>query len=74
MQAVVEYVFGNEPRDLVALEGLLRSFAQIRPDVVHAQTPKGGLLGVLAGRLAGVARSRGAIGAYSGGAQKGGPR
>lgn len=42
--------------DLVALEGLLRLFARIRPDVVHAQTPKGGLLGVLAGRLAGVRR------------------
>ncbi len=41
-------------RDLVALFRIWRWFRQIRPTIVHAHTPKGGLLGMLAGWLAGV--------------------
>lgn len=37
-----------DARALARLVGLLR---ELKPDVVHAQTPKGGLLGVLAGRV-----------------------
>jgi glycosyltransferase involved in cell wall biosynthesis len=40
--------------DLRALWKLWREVRRLRPDVVHAHTPKGGLLGTLAGRLAGV--------------------
>ena len=39
------------PRDLVALARLVTTFARMRPDIVHASTPKGGLLGMLAARL-----------------------
>lgn len=42
--------------DLVALARLISLLRRLRPDVVHAQTPKGGLLGVLAGRAAGAPR------------------
>lgn len=38
--------------DLAALHKLYKLFRQIRPDIVHASTPKGGLLGVLAARWA----------------------
>ncbi|APW44165.1 glycosyltransferase family 4 protein [Rhodoferax saidenbachensis] len=41
-------------QDLRALFQLLRCFREIRPSVVHSMTPKGGLLGMLAARLAGV--------------------
>jgi glycosyltransferase involved in cell wall biosynthesis len=41
-------------RDLVALFRLWRLFRVLRPHIVHAHTPKGGLLGMLAARLAGV--------------------
>ena len=41
-------------RDLVALFKLWRLFRTLRPYIVHAHTPKGGLLGMLAARLAGV--------------------
>ncbi len=41
-------------RDLVALLRLYRVFRRERPDVVHAHGSKGGLLGRLAGRIAGV--------------------
>ena len=41
-------------RDLLALFRVWRWFRQIRPTIVHAHTPKGGLLGMLAGWLAGV--------------------
>jgi len=41
-------------QDLVSLWRLYRIFRKIRPQVVHAHTPKGGLLGSLAARLAGV--------------------
>lgn len=41
-------------RDIVSLWRLFRLFRAIGPDIVHASTPKGGLLGVLAGRLANV--------------------
>ncbi len=41
-------------RDLAALWRLFRTFRAIRPYVVHAHTPKGGLLGMLAARMAGV--------------------
>ncbi len=41
-------------RDLVALFQLWRLFRSLRPHIVHAHTPKGGLLGMLAARFAGV--------------------
>jgi glycosyltransferase involved in cell wall biosynthesis len=41
-------------RDLVALYHLWALFRQIKPAVVHSHTPKAGLLGTLAARLAGV--------------------
>lgn len=41
-------------RDLVAVARLWRLLRALRPDVVDAHTPKGGLLGMLAARLAGV--------------------
>lgn len=41
-------------RDLAALFRLWRLFRTLRPHIVHAHTPKGGLLGMLAARLAGV--------------------
>jgi lipopolysaccharide/colanic/teichoic acid biosynthesis glycosyltransferase/glycosyltransferase involved in cell wall biosynthesis len=40
--------------DLLALFRLVRLFRRIRPDVVHAHTPKGGLLGMIAAWLAGI--------------------
>ncbi|HLY08237.1 MAG TPA: sugar transferase [Planctomycetota bacterium] len=42
--------------DLVALVRLVRLFRTLQPDLVHAHTPKGGLLGMLAARLSGVRR------------------
>lgn len=39
-------------RDLVAMWKLWRLMRRIRPDIVHAHTPKGGLLGTLAAWLA----------------------
>ena len=39
-------------KDLLALAKLYRLFKLIKPDIVHAHTPKGGLLGVMAARLA----------------------
>jgi glycosyltransferase involved in cell wall biosynthesis len=42
---------GEDAKSLAQLVGLLR---QIRPDIVHAHTPKGGLLGMIAATLAGV--------------------
>ncbi len=41
-------------RDLATLVRLWTLFRGIRPHIVHAHTPKGGLLGMLAARLAGV--------------------
>ncbi len=41
-------------RDLAALVQLRRVLARVRPDVVDAHTPKGGLLGMMAARFAGV--------------------
>src|SRR5690606_30303488 len=41
-------------RDAAALFQLSRLLRQIRPDIVHSISPKGGLLGSLAGRLSGV--------------------
>lgn len=41
-------------RDLGALVRLVRVLRRIRPDIVHAHTPKGGLLGTIASHLAGV--------------------
>lgn len=40
--------------DLVALARLTMLLHRLRPDVVHAHTPKGGLLGMIAAVLAGV--------------------
>jgi glycosyltransferase involved in cell wall biosynthesis len=39
-------------KDLVALWKLFRLFSKLRPDIVHAHTPKGGMLGTLAAFLA----------------------
>ncbi len=41
-------------QDCLALWRLCRYLRTIRPQIVHAHTPKGGLLGMLAARLAGV--------------------
>jgi glycosyltransferase involved in cell wall biosynthesis len=41
-------------QDLRAVAGLLRVLRRERPDIVHAHTPKGGLLGMIAATLAGV--------------------
>lgn len=41
-------------RDLVAVVRLTALLRRRRPDLLHAHTPKGGLLGTVAGRLAGV--------------------
>src|ERR1700690_4106511 len=41
-------------KDFVALVRLTLLFRRLQPDIVYAGTPKGGLLGVVAGRLAGV--------------------
>jgi glycosyltransferase involved in cell wall biosynthesis len=41
-------------RDLRSLLALTRALRKIRPQIVHAHTPKGGLLGMLGGWLAGV--------------------
>ncbi|XSG74396.1 glycosyltransferase family 4 protein [Herpetosiphon llansteffanensis] len=41
-------------RDLVAIAKLVRLFRQLKPTIVHTHNPKPGLLGQLAGRLAGV--------------------
>ncbi len=39
-------------RDLRSLWTMTREFLRVRPDIVHASTPKGGLLGTIAARLA----------------------
>jgi glycosyltransferase involved in cell wall biosynthesis len=41
-------------RDLIALHRLVRVIKRVRPDVVNAGTPKAGLLGMLASRIASV--------------------
>jgi glycosyltransferase involved in cell wall biosynthesis len=41
-------------RDLAAVGGLLRVLEQVDPHIVHAHTPKGGLLGMIAARMKGV--------------------
>lgn len=41
-------------RDLVALSRLLAYLRAVKPQIVHAHTPKGGLLGTMAAWLAGV--------------------
>ena len=40
--------------DLKSLYKLIKVFRQIKPDIVHTHTPKAGLLGMLAARIAGV--------------------
>ena len=40
--------------DMIALWRLWRLFLRLRPDIVHSHTPKAGLLGTLAARVAGV--------------------
>jgi glycosyltransferase involved in cell wall biosynthesis len=40
--------------DLIALWSLWRLFRRLKPDIVHSHTPKAGLLGTIAARLAGV--------------------
>jgi len=41
-------------RDLKALLALVKLMRKFRPDIVHTHTPKAGLLGMLAARIAGV--------------------
>lgn len=41
-------------KDLLVLNKMIRLFRRLKPDLVHSHTPKGGLLGTLAARLAGV--------------------
>lgn len=41
-------------QDLKAILKLVRLFRRTRPDILHAATPKGGLLGMIAGLLSGV--------------------
>jgi len=41
-------------RDIVSIIRLTRALRQERPQILHANTSKGGLLGTIAGRLAGV--------------------
>ena len=41
-------------QDLVALAQLVAQLRRIKPQIVHAHTPKGGLLGMIAATLAGV--------------------
>lgn len=41
-------------QDLKCLWSLVRLFKQIKPDIVHSHTPKAGLLGMWAAKLAGV--------------------
>lgn len=41
-------------QDLRALMELYRIFKEIKPDIVHTHTPKSGLLGMLAAKMAGV--------------------
>ena len=41
-------------RDLVAVTQLTQAIRRVRPTIVHAHTPKGGLIGMLAARAAGV--------------------
>lgn len=41
-------------KDIIALIGLYRTLRKLKPDVVNAGTPKAGLLGMIAARLAGV--------------------
>ena len=41
-------------KDLVSLWRLYRLFKKERPDIVHSHTPKGGLLAMLAAKMAGV--------------------
>ncbi len=40
--------------DLVSLYKLVRVFLQLKPDIVHSHTPKAGLLGMWAAKIAGV--------------------
>jgi lipopolysaccharide/colanic/teichoic acid biosynthesis glycosyltransferase/glycosyltransferase involved in cell wall biosynthesis len=40
-------------RDLVTVVALVRQLRRLHPAIVHAHTPKGGLLGMIAGTLAG---------------------
>jgi glycosyltransferase involved in cell wall biosynthesis len=42
----------DPPGDLLALAWLIRLFERHRPDIVHAHTPKGGLLGMIAAAAA----------------------
>ncbi len=51
----IDMVRQISPRcDLVALAKLYRLLTTLKPTIVHANFPKGGLLGVMAARLAGV--------------------
>jgi glycosyltransferase involved in cell wall biosynthesis len=40
--------------DLIAIFRLWKRFRALKPDIVHAHTPKGGLLGMIAATLAGI--------------------
>src|SRR5690606_2286445 len=44
----------NFRKDIIALKRLVELFKKEKPDIVHTHTPKAGLLGMIASKIAGV--------------------